>query len=173
MSDHIITCDIDGVIADGAYVPAERQNVAGTANLGLADPDVLQYLGILCSYNNVYLLSHRPWLGALRGVKQWLHEILYAGGFSESDLAGVICGIPPERKLALATQLGATYHIDDAPEVILCYNGVGTVPLLLHNPHRPLPLLKYNLFFPTWKHLADWLHRKGLMGPPVAAVRRY
>ena len=156
MSDRIISCDIDGVLADGVYVPPEKRNVAGMSGLAVADPLAPYYLSGLCHRSLVYLLSSRAWPGALYGTQLWLRKRY----FDDSQLAGIICNISTNNKLQVATLLGATYHIDDDPEIVLCYNGTGTLPLLLYNPHRPLPLVQHNHFFPTWEHLADWLCRK-------------
>ena len=113
MTRHTLTFDVDGVLADGHYIPSWDRFPEVYLRLGVRDSDMAATLNQLSATHNVYLVSGRRFDDAVRVTRQWLEWV----GVDVGALCGVVCGVPRLLKARVAELLGTQLHFDDDPVV--------------------------------------------------------
>ena len=129
-----LSFDMDGVLADGQYVPEEKRTPEFYLTLAPISDLARRTVNALSRNHTVYIISSRHFADATRTTQQWL----WRNGFILEDLAGVLCGIPIDQKVDLCNMLGVRYHVDDDP-AMMDYGEIWNdfvTPLMLRNPSR-------------------------------------
>jgi hypothetical protein len=114
MSRKKLGFDIDGVIAEGGYIPPEKRNHRTYIDLKLLEPDIPRYINQLMFTHEVYLISSRNFPDATMYTRYWLEN----KGVEMDQISGVICDIPPGDKPLLCRLLKIDLHFDDC--VLAC-----------------------------------------------------
>lgn len=113
-----ISFDLDGVIAEGGWVPVEERSNKTYYKKGVVSPEVIPTLDLLSILYDIYLISSRGHKDANLGSRAWVH---FALGLELDTIAGVITHsgtddtIAPFDKASIVQALGIELHIDDDP----------------------------------------------------------
>jgi hypothetical protein len=119
-----ISFDLDGVVADGHYVPVEERTNAVYFRKPPVRADVAAMLRNLAIYYDIFFISARSHINANIGARAWLKYIL---GLDLETVAGVITGsltwdgvdpTSPYSKIPAIQSCGSRIHIDDDPNII-------------------------------------------------------
>lgn len=112
--DVVVTFDIDGVIAGGRYIPEWERFPEVYMELPLLDPSAPEVIHEVAKKYSVYLISSRSYPQALSSTRLWLNKV----GFYMPDFSGVLVGLTPHQKAAMASLLGSVMHLDDDWRVV-------------------------------------------------------
>lgn len=105
----ILTCDVDGVIAGGEFIPEWERYPERYLSLPLLEEDIPHQIHKLAAKHSLYLLSSRKFPNALDYTRLWLNQ----SGFSLTDFCGVLVGLGAKEKVMVAQALHSNLHFDD------------------------------------------------------------
>lgn len=118
----VISFDLDGVIAEGGYMPYEERTEEAYQAKKFIDRKIDLYLNYLADFYDIYIISFRHHEGANLGARQWFMD----EHVGMDTLAGVIThpASPEVRdgnhlwKGETARVVGSQFHLDDDPRVV-------------------------------------------------------
>ena len=164
-----ISFDVDGVIAEGGWVPVENRTNKFYIKKNPLNAEVVPTLQWLSMYYDIFLISTRAHTEANLGLRAWVHFCL---GLELDTIAGVITHPWSQKqvqenvngrmdKSSVVDVLGVVVHFDDDP---IHVESCGTRGILVPSD-MPHSIAAANVLptAPDWATIRKFLTTPGMM----------